>query len=244
MTQLMSANGKAMTENIFDFDTNPNFPVTDYDITVRQSIPGYDALLSMVTALFQIYLPDDAHILVVGAGGGNEIGALGQAHPTWQFTGVDPSEKMLAVARAKVGSLGLENRVTLHNGVVQELPLHPFNAATSLLVMHFLPDDGTKLDYLKAIAARLGSGSPFILVDSQGDRQSELFKRLFDGWHKRAHSAGMESQRLTQLVNGTWPHLQHIPEERTLELLEQAGFRGMTRFYTAFVFTGWLAFAQ
>jgi tRNA (cmo5U34)-methyltransferase len=90
----MFANGETMTENLFDFDTNPNFLATDYDIGVRQSIPGYDALLSMLAALFQIYLTDRAHILVVGAGGGNEIGTLGQTHPTWQFTGVDPSEKM------------------------------------------------------------------------------------------------------------------------------------------------------
>jgi len=239
----MFANGETMTENLFDFDTNPNFLATDYDIGVRQSIPGYDALLSMLAALFQNYLTDRAHILVVGAGGGNEIGTLGQTHPTWQFTGVDPSAKMLAVARTKVASLGLEDRVTLHNGLVQELPLHPFNAATSLLVMHFLPDDGTKLDYLKAIGDRLQTGSPFVLVDLQGDKQSEGFKRLVNGWQTRAQMAGMESQRLTELVNRTWQHLPCIPEERTLELLTQANFQQMSRFYSAFAFTGWLAFA-
>jgi len=231
-------------DNPFDFDKNSALPTTDYDIAVRQSIPGYDALLMMLTALCQIYLTDNAHILVVGAGGGNEISVLGQAHPTWQFTGVDPSEKMLAVAQAKVESLGLEARVTLHKGVVQELPLHPFNAATSLLVMHFLPDDGTKLDYLKAIAARLQPGSPFVLVDFQGDKQSEVFKRLVDGWQKRAELAGMGSQRLAELLEGTRQHLQFISEERTLALLEQAGFREPTRFYTAFTFTGWLAFVE
>jgi tRNA (cmo5U34)-methyltransferase len=169
-----------MSENPFDFDQNPNFSTTDYDIAVRQSIPGYDAMLIMLTALFQLYLMDNAHILVVGAGGGNEINALSQTHPTWQFTGVDPSEKMLAVAQSKVESLGIEDRVTLHQGIVQDLPQVPFNAATSLLVMHFLTDDGTKLDYLKAIAARLQPGSPFVLVDSHGDKQSEMFKRLID----------------------------------------------------------------
>jgi len=224
--------------NSFDFDKNSALPTTDYDIAVRQSIPGYDALLMMLTALCQIYLTDNAHILVVGAGGGNEISVLGQAQSTWRFTGVDPSEKMLAVAQAKIESLGLEERVTLHNGVIQELPLHPFNAATSLLVMHFLPDDGAKLDYLKAIATRLQPGSPFVLVDFQGDKQSEVFKRLVDGWQKRAQLAGMESQRLTELVETMWQHLQFISEERTLELLNQAGFRRLTRFYTAFVFTG------
>lgn len=233
-----------MTEKPFDFDANPNLPVTDYDIAARQSIPGYDALLSMVTALLQIYLVDTAHILVVGAGGGNEISTLGQAHATWQFTGVDPSEKMLAVAQSKVESLRLGDRVTLHKGFVQELPLHPFDATTSILVMHFLPDDGAKLDYLKAIASRLKSGSPLLLVDLQGDKQSEQFKRLVAGWQQRAQLAGMKPQRLTELVNSMWQHLHCIPEERTLELLTQAKFKHITRFYTAFVFTGWLVFAD
>ncbi|MBW4621233.1 MAG: class I SAM-dependent methyltransferase [Cyanosarcina radialis HA8281-LM2] len=230
-----------MSENPFDFDKNPNLPTNDYDIAVRQSIPGYDAMLDMLRALFQLYLTDDARILVAGAGGGNEISVLSQARPTWQFTGVDPSEKMLAVARSKVESLGIQNRVALHQGVVQELPLHPFNAATSLLVMHFLPDDGTKLDYLKAIATRLEPGSPFVLVDSHGDKQSQSFERAIEGWQKRAQMAGMESERLREIVDGMRQHIHCISEERTLELLGQAGFTKLTRFYQAFIFAGWFA---
>jgi tRNA (cmo5U34)-methyltransferase len=53
----------AMSENPFDFDKNPHLPTNDYDIAVRQSIPGYDAMLDMLTALFQIYLTADACIL-------------------------------------------------------------------------------------------------------------------------------------------------------------------------------------
>ncbi|MBW4550174.1 MAG: class I SAM-dependent methyltransferase [Aphanocapsa sp. GSE-SYN-MK-11-07L] len=233
-----------MINKLFDFDANPNMPADNYDVIVRQSIPGYDALMSMLAALFRIYLADDAHILIVAAGGGNEISTLGQAHPSWRFTGVDPSEKMLAVAQSKVEALGLSDRVTLHQGLVQELPQFPFNAATSLLVMHFLPDDSTKLSYLQAIAARLQSGSPFVLVDMQGDKQSEEFERLVDGWQTRARMAGMEAERLAELRNKTLQDLPCIPESRTLELLEQAGFKEITRFYAGFVFTGWLAFLK
>ncbi|MGB8699731.1 MAG: hypothetical protein WCD18_09975 [Thermosynechococcaceae cyanobacterium] len=47
-----------MIETPFDFDQNPKLPTADYDIAVRQSIPGYDAMLTMLTALFQLYLTD------------------------------------------------------------------------------------------------------------------------------------------------------------------------------------------
>ncbi|PSB26525.1 class I SAM-dependent methyltransferase [Chlorogloea sp. CCALA 695] len=232
-----------MTNQLFDFDAHSALPATEYDTAARQSIPGYDALFSMVAALFQHHLTDDAHILIVGAGGGNELQTLGNVHSHWRFTGVDPSEKMLAVAQSKVERLGISERVTLHKGVIDDLPLQPFDAATSLLVMHFLPDDSSKQNYLQAIASRLKPGSPFLLVDLQGDKQSDSFKLLVEGWQTRAKMAGMEPQLLTELVNGTLQHLHCIPESRTLELLQQSGFKNVIRFYTAFVFSGWLAFA-
>ncbi|GAB4198718.1 MAG: class I SAM-dependent methyltransferase [Coleofasciculaceae cyanobacterium] len=233
-----------MTYHPFDFDSPAARPATEYDTRVRHNIPGYDALLSMVAALFQQHLPNNAHILVVGAGGGNELQTLSNVQSHWQFTGVDPSENMLAVARSKVEQLGISERVTLYQGMVDGLPLQQFDAATSLLVMHFLPDDGSKLNYLQAIAARLKPGSPFLLVDMQGDKQSDSFKLLFAGWQTRARLAGMEPERLTELACRVEQHLPCIPESRTLELLAQAKFKNVARFYTAFIVTGWLAFAE
>jgi tRNA (cmo5U34)-methyltransferase len=233
-----------MQDALFNYDTNVSLPTTEYDIIARQSIPAYDALFTMIEALLALYLANNAHILIVGAGGGNEIVTLGQAHSEWKMTGVDPSEKMLEIAQQKVDSLNLANRVTLQKGVIEEVSAYEYDAATSLLVMHFLPDDSSKLAYLQAIANRLKSGSPFLLVDFQGDKQSESFKILVAGWQKRAELAGMEQEYLTNLVDKMWQHLCCIPEKRTIELLEQANFKNVTRFYSAFVYTGWLAFAS
>ena len=232
-----------MTNTQFNFDTNKALPTDEYDVMVRQSIPAYDALFTMIEALFKLYLANNAHILIVGAGGGNEIAILGQAHSEWKMMGVDPSEKMLEIAQQKVDSLNLANRVTLQKGVIEEVSAYEYDAATSLLVMHFLLDDGSKLAYLQAIANRLKSGSPFLLVDFQGDKQSESFKTLVAGWQKRAELAGMDREYLSDFVDKMWQHLCCIPENRTIELLEQANFKNITRFYSAFVYTGWLAFA-
>ncbi|XQQ06744.1 MAG: hypothetical protein EDM05_57710 [Leptolyngbya sp. IPPAS B-1204] len=40
-----------MTYHPFDFDSPSARPATEYDTAARQSIPGYDALLSMVACL-------------------------------------------------------------------------------------------------------------------------------------------------------------------------------------------------
>src|SRR3546814_7682749 len=48
-------------------------------------------------------VPDDAHILVLGAGGGSEMKAMAEAHPGWRFTGVDPAGPMLDLAAKVMG---------------------------------------------------------------------------------------------------------------------------------------------
>ncbi len=232
-----------MQNSLFNYDANVSLPTSEYDVMARQSIPAYDALFTMIEALLKLYLANNAHILIVGAGGGNEIVTFGQAHSEWKMTGVDPSEKMLEIAQQKVNSLGLANRVTLQKGVIEEVSAYEYDAATSILVMHFLPDDGSKLAYLQAIGNRLKSGSPFLLVDFQGDKQSKSFKTLVAAWQKRAELAGMDRGYLNDFVDKMWQHLCCIPEDRTIELLEQADFKDITRFYSAFVYTGWLAFA-
>ncbi|NJL42388.1 MAG: class I SAM-dependent methyltransferase, partial [Pseudanabaena sp. SU_2_4] len=79
-----------MQNSLFNYDANISLPTSEYDVVVRQSIPAYDALFTMVEALLKLYLANNAHILIVGAGGGNEIATLGQSHSEWKMTGVDP----------------------------------------------------------------------------------------------------------------------------------------------------------
>ncbi len=63
----------------------------------------------------------------------------------------------------------------LHRGTISELDETNFDAATALLEMHFLPDDGEKLDFLKAIHNRLKRGAKLILADGCFDKNSAEF---------------------------------------------------------------------
>lgn len=69
-------------------------------------------------------------------------------------------------------------RVQLYRGYVDSLPeAKIYDAATLLLVMHFIPDDGSKLLLLQNIAKRLRSGATFVLADLHGDRAHHNFKK-------------------------------------------------------------------
>lgn len=58
-------------------------------------VPGYNAMLSMAAILLAERAPENAQVLVLGAGGGLELKAFAEAHQGWSFDGVDPSVAML-----------------------------------------------------------------------------------------------------------------------------------------------------
>src|ERR1700690_2383144 len=124
-----------------------------YDSRVRQHIPGYEILHGLSETLLAAELPEKASVLVVGTGTGMEMVDWAPKHPGWNFMGTDSAQAMLGIAQQKVAEAGLSNRVRLHCGNVQDLPEESFDAATSLLVLHFVPEE-QKRDMLSAIAER------------------------------------------------------------------------------------------
>lgn len=226
---------------LFDFDQRKAVGADDYDETIRRFVPGYDTIFSMALALLEQQLSDAANLLIVGGGSGTELSLFGHSSPHWQMTGVDPSAKMLRLAASKIEALGLGERAALINGYVDDLPLTPaFDAATSILVMHFLPDDGSKLSFLQAIASRLKQGAILLLVDCCGDRNSEEFGQIASAWNIYGMRAGIRAEKMAEIFSRTTQHLPYVPEQRVMELLEQAGFSQTTQFYKAFMFTGWI----
>src|SRR5699024_3559284 len=80
----------------------------------------------------------------------------------------DPSPEMIRQAREKLQS---NHNITLIEGLVTGLDIKKkYGAATLLLVLHFLEDDGHKLSLLKDIAERLNPGATFVMLDISGDK--------------------------------------------------------------------------
>ena len=89
--------------------TRPAFNFADADFVARYVekgprafMPGQPGVLQMAGVLLAERVPDDGHVLVVGAGGGLDTQALAKAGPGWRFTGVDPSADMLAAAATRI----------------------------------------------------------------------------------------------------------------------------------------------
>ena len=179
---------------------------------------------------------------MVGCGTGIELATFGTAKPRWRITGVDPSDQMIRLAREKLRARGLADRLELLCGYTDDLPAEPvFDAVTLFNVMHFLPDDGSKLALLKAISTRLGNGGYFVMVDLHGDPDTAEFERLMAGWQMFMLLRGLSTEEREVFLNRLSAGMHYVPESRVLELLREAGFGDITQFYKAFLYGGWVA---
>lgn len=221
-----------------NFDEHPPVPVGDYDATARVVNVGYELIFELATSLLRAHCPGDAHLLLVGAGGSTEVQVFGAADPRWRLTVVDPSANMLALARARVEACGLVDRVQLVQGTLDDLPADArFDAATAIFVLMHLPDDGSKLHLLHSIAQRLKPDAPLILVDGVLDHLG----RFAPAWQHYAVARGTPSERMAAFLEQLAAGSTATTEVRELALMDEAGLRDATRFFTAFVISGWVA---
>ena len=139
----------------------------------------------------------------------------------------------------------MQDRVSLHTGYLDSLPkTELMDAATLLLVMHFLADDGSKLELLKNIAQRLKPGAKLVLADLYGDKSAPYFSQFTQAWQTFYFSQLDDGTRakiepnFETLINNS---IYFIPEARIIELLQLAGFERVSKFYNAFLFGGWIA---
>lgn len=204
-----------------------------YNDFVQAWIPNYHYFLSKVPQLLSN--AKNQHLLVAGCGTGNEIKEFVKVSKNWQITGVDPSPEMIAQASEKLQDFA---QVDLIEGLVSDLDTSKkFGAATLLLVLHFMEDDGTKLSLLKDIAEKLESNAPFVMLDITGSKQQiqENLKVLELLLPSNLDKEEVKN-RLYRIENQLYP----ISENRLSELMIEAGFETPTRFFQTSIYMGWL----
>ncbi len=208
----------------------------EYDKRIIRLVPGYDMLHQVVAAQLQVLLGDDSRILTVGAGSGREICELAAVHPGWRFCAQDISHDMLQQAQARFASAGIADRVSVCHGELPEIEVNgAFDVALCLLVLHFLPDDGSKLALLKAIAAHLKPGCWLLLADLM--KPQTPFER--DAQLLYCRNLGL-TENGAERVRSSFEHeFYPLDRMRLAELLNQSGFDVPHGFFQMFGFSGY-----
>jgi tRNA (cmo5U34)-methyltransferase len=229
-----------------NFDKTPPIKVEEYDKSIRLFCPAYEEMFKLTHSSLRARLPEKAGILIVGAGTGMEICEFTPLNPGWSFKGVDPSQDMLDITTTKLCDNNLSNHIELIKGYVDDLEdKETFDAATSILVMHFHKDDGSKLEFLKSISKRLKHGAPFVLIDGYGDPSSKEFIELIASWKQYPVIHGVPKEAVETAFNEViMKMVRFVPETRILELMKFAGFTGTFKFYSGFLYGGWIGFKE
>jgi tRNA (cmo5U34)-methyltransferase len=214
--------------------------VARYTEGPRRFVPGVADMHKMTGLLLAERAPNDARVLVLGAGGGLELKALAEMHPGWTFDGVDPAPEMLALAQKTVGAHA--TRVRLHEGIIDVAPDGPFDAATCLLTLHFLSAD-ERLRTAREIRRRLKPGAPFVAAHSsfpQGKDERALWLSRYAAF---AVASGVDPDSAKTMLTKVEAHLDMLSPEQDEAILREAGFSDVSLFYAAFTWRGWVAYA-
>ena len=208
----------------------------NYDQFIYAAVTNYQYVLNLIPAILAEWqISNDNSLLVAGCGTGNEILSLKEAKYPGHITGVDPSPEMISQAKEKLKSYA---DLTLEQATVGQLNAeNKFGAATLLLVLHFIPDNGDKLSLLKEIAARLNPNAPFLILDIFGTK-AEMQARL--KVFKHTLPKEFKKEEVDEWLIHIEQKINYIPETRLIELLSEAGFEMPTRFHQATIYGGWI----
>src|SRR3546814_2624996 len=185
-------------------------------------------------------VPADAHILVLGAGGGSEMKAMADAYPGWRFTGSHPACPMLDLAAEVMGAAA--GRADMVEGYIDDAPAGPFDGATCLLTLHFLQRD-ERVRTAAGIRARLKPGAPFVAAHGSFPQGADERDRWLDRYAAFAVASGGDPEQVAKGREAVATHVAMLSPEEDEAVLRAAGFTGVEAFYTAFTWRGWVGYA-
>ena len=215
--------------------------VARYTEAPPRRVPGYHSMHQMAAILIAENAPPDACVLVLGAGGGLELKTFAEANSGWSFEGVDPSTEMLKLASKTLGPL--VSRVRFIRGVIDDVSTEQFDAAASLLTLHFL-DAEERLRTATEVHRRLKPGAPFVVAHfSIPNDTTEERERWMSRYVEFCIASGISRTDVETARAAIADQVPILTPAQDKQILRQAGFTEITDFYTAFTFRGWVAYA-
>lgn len=212
--------------------------VDGYDDHIRKLIPGYELVHLQIQAILKTYLPEQAHVLIVGCGTGYELSYLLAQHPTWTFTAVDPSRTMIDKAQQLLSATNSDlTRVHFVHGDTTALQENAqFDAALVILVAHFISLEAKPFFFadifrcLKAQAILLS----YDLMTSSDATELQVLQNL-------CQSNGLTVIQSEKMLERLQQDFCLVSASQMQELLAEAGFHQVRIYSQLLNYYGFLA---
>jgi demethylmenaquinone methyltransferase/2-methoxy-6-polyprenyl-1,4-benzoquinol methylase len=151
-----------------------------YDLLNRLMSMGRDRAWRVKTASV---LGNPRHVLDLATGTGDLALDVAKRHSSARVTGLDPSERMLAIGRRKTEKMGLNQRIDYVQGDAQYLPFpdHSFDGITMAFGIRNVPDRPLALAEMARVAAPGARIAILELTEPQGFGLASL-ARLHVHW--------------------------------------------------------------
>lgn len=190
-----------------------------YDATIRQFIPGYEALLGVAAR----ELAPVASGLVVDLGGGT--GALAEAILESGASGtvelIDVDREMLAQARTRLRRFGERVRFT-EGSFLGTLPR--CNGAAASLALHHVPTLDAKRALYRRIHDTLEPGGVFVNADATMPADPSASEATWSAWADHMVGRGIARERAFQHFEEWAEEDTYFPLEEELAAVAAAGF--------------------
>ena len=201
----------------------------NYDQRIRAVLPGYDLMQEILVDHMCTLLGDAAHVIVIGAGTGNELLRLGRLRPGWQLLGVEPSNAMACVAQKKIECANISNVTLIRSSVFDVEPIVTFDACSLSLVMQLFNVAG-KVRLLQHAYRLLTANALLVLFDTCCRDSEAEFSIDLEAMSNHNSRNGLDAQDSANNAATLADRFQLISAEHTEKLLAEAGSTEFNRY--------------
>ncbi|MBE0378184.1 class I SAM-dependent methyltransferase [Pseudoalteromonas prydzensis] len=213
----------------------------NYDQQWQKMSPINTGLHFFLNTIFA-KLPQHAHFLCIGVGTGKELIYLAQQFPDWHFTAVEPSSQMLNVCRQEVEKAGFSTRCTFHEGYLETLELEQrYDAASCLLVSHFILNVDERIAFFKQIADKLKPHGLLVSSDLAFDKQSASYDDSLNLWLSIMSMAEVSNDEINKIKAAYNNDVAVLAPTQVANIIETGGFDSPLQFYQAGMIHAFLA---
>lgn len=217
-----------------------NSVVPVFDEHVKQSVPMYDEIHSLITDIAAWFLEENTIVYDIGTSTGKVISSLNQkyANKIINYIGIDSSEDM--IKKTKELFENNENVKIIHQDVTDDYIFENASLITSVLTLQFIPER-KRQELVNKIYKGLNKGGGFIVVEKVVGSNSRFNEIWIDLYHELKLKNGLSEKHVFDKAKAIRGIMKPYTVDENIHMIKEAGFKDVDTFFKWNNFAGFIA---